>query len=387
MVGGGDYDIYFDKSLGTSTLPLTVSVADGWNMVSAPGINPAGMGVSTWWPNHTGTVWEFNGTVYVPATTATPGTGYWIKNVGAETYSYPAIEIVAHDPIAATQGWNIIGGYEISVATSGLTTVPSGQQTGTIWGFNGTVYTPATTFEPGYAYWVEVLSACDIVIPEVLAKGSGEVEEYFKEDWGRIILTDAVGKSYTLYAVTGEVDLDQYAMPPLPLAGSFDIRFSSGRIAEDINSSMQTIEMTGATYPLTVRVEGMDIRLQDETGNQINENIKSGDQITISNSQINKLMVTSSGGMIPDVYALEQNYPNPFNPSTMIEFSLPEDVSNVQLTIYDILGQKITQLVNTSLKAGYYKYQWDAGTVSTGMYIYELRTDKFVSTKKMVLMK
>ena len=43
----------------------------------------------------------------------------------------------------------------------------------------------------------------------------------------------------------------------------FDIRFTSGRIAEDINSSMQTIDMSGITYPLTVRVEGMDIRLQD----------------------------------------------------------------------------------------------------------------------------
>ncbi len=56
-------------------------------------------------------------------------------------------------------------------------------------------------------------------------------------------------------------------------------------------------------------------------------------------------------------------------------------------TIYDILGQRITQLVNTSLKAGKYSYQWNAGTVATGMYIYELRTDKFVSIKKMVLLK
>jgi len=168
-------------------------------------------------------------------------------------------------------------------------------------------------------------------------------------------------------------------------AEMFDIRFSSGRIAEDINSSIKSIDMTGIEYPLTVKVENMDIRLQDETGNQINENIKSGEMITISNSQINKLMVT--GKLIPDVYALEQNYPNPFNPSTVIEFSLPEDVSNVQLTIYDVLGQRVAQLVNTSLKAGKYSYQWNAGTVATGMYIYELRTDKFVSIKKMVLLK
>ena len=46
----------------------------------------------------------------------------------------------------------------------------------------------------------------------------------------------------------------------------FDIRFSSGRIAEDLNSAVKTIDMSGVTYPLTVRVEGMDIRLMDETG-------------------------------------------------------------------------------------------------------------------------
>jgi hypothetical protein len=142
--------------------------------------------------------------------------------------------------------------------------------------------------------------------------------------------------------------------------------------------------MTGLEYPITVKVEGMDIRVMDESG-QIDKNVKSGKQITISNAQISKLMV--SGELIPEVYALEQNYPNPFNPSTTIEFSLPEDVSNVMLTIYDILGQKVAELVNTSLKAGKYKYQWNAGTIATGMYIYELRTDKFVSIKKMMLLK
>jgi len=376
-----------------TTFQLSVSVSNGWNLVSAPGTNPDGMGVGDWWPNLTGTVWGFNGTVYVPATTATPGIGYWIKNVGAETYSYPAIEIVAHDPIAATQGWNIIGGYETSVATSGLTTVPSGQQTGTIWGYNGIQYIPATNLVPGYGYWINVLGGCNIIIPTTpLAKGSGEVEEYFKEDWGRIILTDASGKSYTLYAVKGDspdggtsVDLDQYEMPPMPQSGMFDIRFSSGRIAEDINSSMQSIDMSGITYPLTVRVEGMDMRLMDASGSAVNVSLKSGEDVVIGDATIQKLMVSEE--LIPAEYALEQNYPNPFNPSTVIEFSLPEDVSNVKLSIYNALGERVAELVNSSLAAGKYQYQWNAQNIATGMYIYELKTDEFVSIKKMILLK
>jgi hypothetical protein len=51
------------------------------------------------------------------------------------------------------------------------------------------------------------------------------------------------------------------------------------------------------------------------------------------------------------------------------------------------LGEKVSELVNTALVAGKYSYQWNAKNVATGMYIYELRTDKFVSVKKMMLMK
>jgi hypothetical protein len=129
----------------------------------------------------------------------------------------------------------------------------------------------------------------------------------------------------------------------------------------------------------------MDIRLMDETGKTVNVNLKSGEDVVISDSRIQKLMV--SGELIPAQYSLEQNYPNPFNPSTVIEFSLPEDVSNVKLSIYNTLGEKLAELVNTALTAGKYQYQWNAENVATGMYIYELKTDKFTSTKKMILLK
>ena len=226
---------------GASTFVLNVPVTLGWNMVSAPGINPAGMGVATWWPRRTGTVWGFNGTQYVAKTVATPGEGYWMKNTIAETYNYPAIQIVPHNPVPVTLGWNLIGGYETSPTVANLK-LANPQITGTVWGFNGTQYVAAVNIVPGYSYWVKVTSAGTITIPDALAKG-GEVVELYKEDWGRIVITDAEGRSFTLYAVKGEVDLDQYEMPPMPPEGMFDIRFGSGRIAEDINSSIQTIDM------------------------------------------------------------------------------------------------------------------------------------------------
>jgi hypothetical protein len=372
-----------------NTFQLSVNIIDGWNMVSVPGLNSNGMGVNDWWMYRDimANVFEFLGG-YIITTSVTPGSGYWLKNSGYRTYNtgdeWPAggIQIVAHDPITAASGWNLFGGYETSVATSGLSTNPPGLITGSVYKYSGG-YQVATTLEPGYGYWVKLNGAGQIIIPEALAKG--DANEFLNEDWGKIVFTDATGINYTLYAVKGEVDLDQYELPPAPPEGMFDIRFESGRIAEDINSSVKTIDMSGVTYPLTVKAENMDIRIMDETGKLINLNLKKGEDVVISDATIQKLMV--SGELIPDKYALEQNYPNPFNPSTVIEFSLPENVGNVKLTIYNVLGEKVAELVNTSLIAGKYSYRWNANNVATGMYIYELRTDNFVFVKKMMLIK
>jgi len=363
------------------SFPLTVIVEDGWNMVSIPGLHPTNQNVGTWWPNLIGSVFNFSSGRYTEVLTGVPGEGYWMNNSGGKTDNYPEINIVSHDPIAVGAGWNMIGGYENIAPVSGLS--PSAGTIISVVEFSGSFFSEATDLVPGYGYWITVSEAGTITIPaSPLSKGSTEVIERYSEDWGRIIITDNAGRNYTLYAVNGEVNLDNYELPPLPPSGMFDIRYSSGREAEDINSSIQSIDMSGIEYPITVTVEGMDVRLQDVTGSEINENIKSGERITISNTQINKLIVT--GEAIPDVYALEQNYPNPFNPSTVIEFSLPEDVSEVKLTIYDALGQRVAQLVNSSLQAGKYRYQWDASKVASGMYIYELRANKFVSIKKMM---
>ncbi|MBL1124526.1 MAG: T9SS C-terminal target domain-containing protein [Ignavibacteriae bacterium] len=66
---------------------------------------------------------------------------------------------------------------------------------------------------------------------------------------------------------------------------------------------------------------------------------------------------------------------------------MPEDVENVRLTIYNALGEKVAELVNGKMEAGRYRYQWNAANVATGLYIYELKTNKFSSVKKMMLVK
>jgi glucose/arabinose dehydrogenase len=86
-------------------------------------------------------------------------------------------------------------------------------------------------------------------------------------------------------------------------------------------------------------------------------------------------------------FYLSQNYPNPFNPLTSIEYNLPQS-SNVNLSIYNIHGQKVATLVSELQVAGQYNFNWDASDFASGIYIYQLRTDKgFFASKKLILLK
>ncbi|MBX3007336.1 MAG: T9SS type A sorting domain-containing protein [Melioribacteraceae bacterium] len=91
---------------------------------------------------------------------------------------------------------------------------------------------------------------------------------------------------------------------------------------------------------------------------------------------------------LPSEFKLEQNFPNPFNPETIINYQVAE-ISNVKLTIYDLLGKEVSILVNKVQSPGYYsaKFSADNSQISTGIFIYRLEVDKVILTKKMMLIK
>jgi len=88
----------------------------------------------------------------------------------------------------------------------------------------------------------------------------------------------------------------------------------------------------------------------------------------------------------PSEYRLEQNYPNPFNPSTTIGFALKEQ-SDVVLVVYNVLGQKVLELVNEELSAGRYEIYFDAGSLPSGIYIYRITAGNYAAVKRMILLK
>ncbi len=100
----------------------------------------------------------------------------------------------------------------------------------------------------------------------------------------------------------------------------------------------------------------------------------------------NDIVAISEETAVPRGYELSQNYPNPFNPTTSIRYYLPQ-AADVQLNIYNIVGQHVQTLVDNRQPAGGHTIIWDARKVASGIYFYQLSTDNFAQTRKMMLIK
>ena len=91
-------------------------------------------------------------------------------------------------------------------------------------------------------------------------------------------------------------------------------------------------------------------------------------------------------GNLTEVYQLQQNYPNPYNPSTHITYLIPHS-GWITLTLYDLLGKEITTLVDMNQSAGSYTVTYDASHLASGIYIYTLRADQYIKSRKMILLR
>jgi hypothetical protein len=90
--------------------------------------------------------------------------------------------------------------------------------------------------------------------------------------------------------------------------------------------------------------------------------------------------------VIPGEFALYQNFPNPFNPVTNIKFDVHLQ-GHVSLVVYNILGETVATLIDKELTPGNYSYKWNADFIPSGMYIYQMESGEFISTKKLILLK
>ncbi len=371
------------------------NMAAGWNLLSLP-VDVVNNNYLSLFPNAVpGTLYGYsNG--YFTLSTVSNCTGYWLKFPSAQF-----VEVCGLDRIDCvenlTSGWNLIGGPNCNVPLNNVLDPGGIIVPGTFYGYNGGYFNP-NSVDGTKAYWIKTTSVGSITIScdEVTAQPGNNLiisPETFA-DFGTIEIKDASENNQTLYfdgTLDENISIESFSMPPIPPAGSFDARFLGDyKLSE---SSEVTIKLQSSGYPISITINGSRIDVGNNfvlqeiaNGVQVRTNIiQAGTEILITDANVTLLKITRQQAL-PTVYNLEQNYPNPFNPSTTIKFSLPE-AAHVSLIIYNALGQKVTELINTNLEAGWYNHEWNAGSIASGIYIYVLRTDNFVSTKKMILMK
>jgi hypothetical protein len=98
------------------------------------------------------------------------------------------------------------------------------------------------------------------------------------------------------------------------------------------------------------------------------------------------LGIKDIGGSVPSEFNLDQNYPNPFNPSTVIRYEILTR-SHVTLAVFNTLGQKVAELVNGEMDAGYHKIQFNATNLASGVYFYRIQAGSYVETKSLCILK
>lgn len=137
------------------------------------------------------------------------------------------------------------------------------------------------------------------------------------------------------------------------------------------------------------------VKFTMETNTQIasitttsNQNIQYQSASNTENVPPNEFVISSEyeNNDTPSEFGLENNYPNPFNPATIISYELPA-ASDVTLEVFDMLGRRVAVLVDEAVSAGRHEVHFDAGSLSSGVYIYRIRANQFVQTRQMVLVK
>ncbi len=160
---------------------------------------------------------------------------------------------------------------------------------------------------------------------------------------------------------------------PLFVAGSFQLSDKSPCIGNGIAS----FDFGGVTCCCPAK---------DLAGNLRPNPAGSNPDIGAYESPLATEVMNSYQTEIPQSYFLAQNYPNPFNPSTVISYQLPVS-SHVDLSIYNLLGQKVLTLVSEQQSAGVHKFNFDAKGLASGVYLYRLEAGEFVQVKKLILMR
>jgi hypothetical protein len=211
-------------------------------------------------------------------------------------------------------------------------------------------------------------SGVTVVIPDGALTGDTEIEV------GRFNVVPAGANTYGEMVLLGPSGLTFSA--PVSVTVSYD--------PETLPTGLSPEELLLLRYD-----QSLDERFVLESSVNTTAQTVTGTTTTFSGFAAGQIMNVSNEDQLvdrPEQFSLEQNYPNPFNPSTVISYNLPQ-ASDVRLEVFNLLGQRVALLVNDRVQTGAHTVRFDAGNLSSGIYIYRLQAEGFTETRKMLLIK
>jgi len=358
-----------------------------WNLVGLPADVADGSLSAVYPSGEPGTLYAFSGG-YVNVDALVLGEGYWLHfpNAGSTIISGTPITSLT---VSLSEGWNLFSGISemvnvaVNISDPGGIIVPN-----TIYEFTGW-YANASVLIPGHGYWINASADGDITI------SSGGAAKSISAFTDRTVKANKLSfngsELYFGVSIPAE-DMLSYQLPPKPPASAFDARFADDMKVAETEGAIEIMNNTDElTISYTINIDaGEHMRwiLTSNEGEEYELNGDSGDIIVdgdVDGFTLDKVP------QIPMAYSLSQNYPNPFNPVTSISYEIPKE-SFVRISIYNLLGQKVTDLVSNLHPAGYHNVMWNSmdmsgKPVSSGVYIYTIQADNFRAVKKMVLLK
>ncbi len=365
---------------------MVISYLSDWNLVGLP-LDVLDNSYTAVFPEAIpGTLYSFDGTYY-QTQELDHGIGYWLKfeNSGSTTLSGEPLNDIT---VNLAMDWNLISGVTQSVYLSQIEDPNEIIIPGTLYGFSET-YEQESSLEPGKGYWLRTSAFGEIVISSNSRKTTTTFVNRL-EDGNTIEIN---GMKLYFGIDIPESEKFSYSLPPKPPTGTFDARFSGGWIfpaESNVIVVMHMFQPIKIKYDIKVEIENESKwALRNlETNECVDLNGRNG-SLTIDFSD--KYRLEKLENKIPNEFKISQNFPNPFNPSTTIQYELPFR-AKVRITIFDHLGREVVQLVNDIQVAGMNFLEWNGrnqlGTeVSSGIYFYQVSSDEFIQSGKMVLVR
>ncbi|NPV12110.1 MAG: M20/M25/M40 family metallo-hydrolase [Ignavibacteria bacterium] len=360
---------------------VNLFTSSGWNLISIP-IKPQDGRKSVLFPSAVSYAYSYDN-FYVISDTLNIGKGYWLKFNAAQSHQLQG-QLVNQLQIPVKAGWNLIGTLNSNISTSSISTQPPNIISSLFYEYNGS-YSPSNVLNPGKGYWVKCSQNGYINLVSSFTKifddAAFEIKNY---DYELNFISNE--KTMKLYLLSFNTDKEKFELPPVPPAGSFDVRFSNNSFVEQTGEDEKIININ-SNNPLTLQLRS------NKTEPLLISYNSSGIEKQLILSPHERILLDENVSLIklkrislPQQLILYQNYPNPFNPTTQIKFYLPTD-GLVEVNIYNLQGQLIQSLINEKLDGGFHSLQFDGSKLSSGLYFYELKFGQQRLIQKMLLVK